>query len=157
MPRESGEKVVCVNRKARHEYFIDETWEAGLVLLGPEVKSLRDGKANLKDGYVRISRRGEAFLVGAHISAYAQAARDSLDPERERKLLLNRGEIDRLGGKIRERGYTLVPLRLYFSKGKAKLEIGLGRGKKLHDKRQTLREAESRREVDRVMKSRRNA
>jgi SsrA-binding protein len=154
MPREAGEKVITVNRKARHDYFIDETVEAGIVLLGPEVKSLRDGKVNLKDAYARITKGGEAFLIGVHISPYGHAARDVPDPERQRKLLLHRREIDRLAGKTRERGFTLVPTRMYFKDGVAKVEIGLARGKEHHDKRASIREAESRREIDRAMKSR---
>ena len=154
MPRESGEKLICANRKARHDYFIDETFEAGIVLVGPEVKSLREGRANLKDSYARISRDGEVYLVGTHISPYAPAQRDNLDPDRDRKLLLNRGEIDRLTGKIRERGFTLVPTRMYFKNGRAKVEVGLARGKHHHDKREDIRKAESRREIDRAMKSR---
>jgi len=157
MPRESGEKLICANRKARHDYFIDETFEAGLVLIGPEVKSLRDGRANLKDSYARISKSGEVYLVGAHISPYGPATRDNLDPDRERKLLLQRGEIDRLTGKVRERGFTLVPTRMYFKNGRAKIEIGLARGKQAHDKRQDIRKAESRREIDRAMKSSRRS
>jgi SsrA-binding protein len=154
MPRESGEKIITVNRKARHDYFIDETVEAGLVLLGAEVKSLRDGKVNLKDSYARITKGGEAFLIGVHISPYGYAARDAPEPERQRKLLLHRREIDRLAGKTRERGFTLVPTRMYFKDGVAKVEIGLARGKEHHDKRDSLREAESKREIDRVLKAR---
>jgi len=153
MARESGEKQICENRKARHDYFIEERVEAGLVLSGPEVKSLRDGRANLKDSYARISRGGEAYLVGVHISPYGYAVRDNPDPERERKLLLHRGEIDRLAGKVRERGYTLVPTRMYFKNGRAKVEIGLARGKETRDKRDAIRKAESQREIERAMKS----
>ena len=154
MPRESGEKIVTVNRKARHDYFIDETVEAGIQLLGAEVKSLRDGKVNLKDSYAKITKGGEAFLVGVHISPYGYAARDVPDPDRQRKLLLHRREIDRLAGKTRERGFTLVPTKIYFKNGMAKVEIGLARGKEHHDKRQDIKAAESKREIDRVMKSR---
>jgi SsrA-binding protein len=154
MPRESGEKLITVNRKARHDYFIEETVEAGIMLLGPEVKSLRDGKVNLKDSYAKITKGGEAFLVGVHITPYGYAARDVADPDRQRKLLLHRREIDRLAGKTRERGFTLVPTKLYFKNGVAKVEIGLARGKEHHDKRQDLKTAESKREIDRVMKSR---
>jgi SsrA-binding protein len=154
MPRESGEKLITVNRKARHDYFIEETVEAGIMLLGPEVKSLRDGKVNLKDSYAKITKGGEAFLVGVHITPYGYAARDVADPDRQRKLLLHRREIDRLAGKTRERGFTLVPTKLYFKNGVAKVEIGLARGKEHHDKRQDLKAAESKREIDRVMKSR---
>lgn len=154
MPRESGEKIITVNRKARFDYFIDETVEAGIMLLGAEVKSLRDGKVNLKDSYAKITKGGEAYLVGVHIQPYGYAARDIPDPERQRKLLLHRQEIDRLAGKTRERGFTLVPTRMYFKNGVAKVEIGLARGKEHHDKRDTIRAAESKREIDRVMKAR---
>lgn len=157
MPREEGEKVVAVNRKARHDYFIDETVEAGLVLLGAEVKSLREGRVNLKDSYARITKQGEAFLVGVHISPYGHAARDVADPERQRKLLLHRREIDRLAGKTRERGFTLVPTKMYFKEGRAKVELGLARGKERHDKRESIRKAESKREIDRALKSRNRA
>ena len=154
MPRESGEKLITVNRKARHDYFIDETVEAGIMLLGAEVKSIREGKVNLKDSYAKITKGGEAFLVGVHITPYGYAARDVPDPDRQRKLLLHRQEIDRLAGKTRERGFTLIPTKLYFKNGVAKVEIGLARGKEHHDKRQDLKAAESKREIDRVMKSR---
>ncbi|HZR81778.1 MAG TPA: SsrA-binding protein SmpB [Candidatus Binatia bacterium] len=158
MARQQGEKLIADNRKARHDYFIEERFEAGIVLSGAEVKSLREGRANLKDSYARISRRGEAFLVGMHISPYGHATHEILEPDRERKLLLHRGELDRLAGKVRERGFTLVPTRLYFKDGRAKVEIGLGRGKEQRDKRDSIRKAESRREIERVMKSRaRNA
>ena len=124
------------------------------MLLGAEVKSLRDGKVNLKDSYAKITKGGEAFLVGVHITPYGYAARDVADPDRQRKLLLHRREIDRLAGKTRERGFTLVPTRMYFKNGVAKVELGLARGKEHHDKRQDLKAAESKREIDRVMKSR---
>jgi len=154
MARESGDRPICENRKARHDYFIEERVEAGMVLSGAEVKSLRDGRANLKDSYARITRGGEVFLVGVHISPYGYAVRDSPDPERERKLLLHRGEIDRLAGKVRERGFTLVPTRMYFKNGRAKVELGLARGKEMRDKRDTIRKAEGQREIERAMKSR---
>ena len=154
MPRESGEKLITVNRKARHDYFIDETVEAGSRLLGAGVKSIREGKVNLKDSYAKITKGGEAYLVGVHITPYGYAARDIPDPDRQRKLLLHRQEIDRLAGKTRERGFTLIPTKLYFKNGVAKVEIGLARGKEHHDKRQDLKAAESKREIDRVMKSR---
>lgn len=156
MPREAGEKIITINRKARHDYFIDETVEAGIVLLGAEVKSLREGKVNLKDAYARITRDGEAVLIGVHISPYGFATRDAPDPDRQRKLLLHKREIERLAGKTRERGYTLVPTRMYFKNGKAKVELGLARGKEHRDKREAIRKAESRREIDRVMKARRS-
>ena len=149
----SDEKLVCVNRRARHNYFIDETYEAGLVLLGSEVKSLRDGKANLVDSYAQI-RRGEAFLINAHISPYAGANQFNHEPTRTRKLLLHAREIERLTGKTKERGLTLIPLKLYFKDGRAKVELGLARGKKLYDKRDTLRRKVAEREVERSLKSR---
>ena len=135
----SGEQIVCINRQARHNYFIDETYEAGLILVGSEVKSRRDGKANLVDSYARI-QKGEAFLVNTHISPYAGANRFNHEPTRTRKLLLHAQEIERLTGKTKERGLTLIPLKIYFNdRGRAKVELGLGRGKKLHDKRETER------------------
>lgn len=148
-----GEKVISLNRKARHDYFIDETVEAGLVLTGSEVKSLREGRVQLRDSYARISRSGEAFLVGVHITPYGFATRDAPEPDRARKLLLHRREIDRLGGKVRERGFTLVPTKLYFKNGRAKVELGLARGKEHRDKREDLKLAEHRREMDRAMKA----
>lgn len=152
-PPSSDEKLVCVNRQARHNYFIDETYEAGLVLLGSEVKSLRDGKANLVDSYAQI-RHGEAFLINAHISPYAGANQFNHEPTRTRKLLLHGREIERLTGKTKERGLTLIPLKLYFKGGRAKIELGLARGKKLYDKRETLRRKVAEREVERSLKSR---
>jgi SsrA-binding protein len=148
-----AEQIVCVNRHARHNYFIEETYEAGLVLLGSEVKSLRDGKANLKDSYARI-QKGEAFLINAHVSPYPGANRFNHEPTRTRKLLLHQREIERLTGKTKERGFTLIPLRLYFKNGRAKVELGLARGKKLYDKRETLRRKAAEREVERSLKSR---
>jgi len=148
-----GEKNISVNRKARHDYFIEEKFEAGLALLGAEVKSLREGKVNLRDSYARVTRRGEMVLVGVHISPYGHAGKEAPDPVRTRKLLMHRREIDRLSGKIRERGFTVVPTRLYFKKGRVKVELGLARGKEHHDKRDDLRKAESKREIDRAMKS----
>lgn len=149
----AGERTVCVNRQARHNYFIDETFEAGLVLLGSEVKSLRDGKANLVDSYAQI-RSGEAFLLNMHISSYAGANQFNHEPTRTRKLLLHAREIERLTGKTKERGLTLIPLKVYFKNGRAKVELGLARGKKLYDKRETLRRKVAEREVDRSLKSR---
>src|SRR5262245_23754019 len=149
----AGEKTICVNRQARHNYFIDETYEAGLVLVGSEVKSLRDGKANLTDSYAQI-RKGEAFLVNTHISPYAGANRFNHEPTRTRKLLLHRREIERLTGKTKERGLTLIPLKLYFKGGRAKVELGLARGKKLYDKRETLKRKMAQREVERSIKAR---
>ena len=150
MTNEARERDITVNRRAFHDYFIDERFEAGLVLTGSEVKSLRDHRAHLKDAYARFFG-DELFLVGAHINPYAPASQFGHDPIRTRKLLLHRREIERLRGKIQERGLTLVPLRLYWSKGRAKAELGLARGKKLHDKRASIRERMEHREVERAM------
>jgi SsrA-binding protein len=146
-----GDVVVTVNRKARHDYEIVETYEAGLVLTGSEVKSLRAGRANLKDAYARI-HRGEAFLWNAHISPYAAASQFGHEPERTRKLLLHQEEISKLAGRVNERGFTLVPLRLYFKNGRAKVLLGLGRGRKTIDKRGVIKEREQKREADRAMR-----
>jgi len=147
--QDPDKKVVATNRRARFEYEILDTVEAGLVLVGPEVKSLRAGKANLSDAYAMI-RNGEAWLISAHISPYAQASRENADPRRQRKLLMHRSEISRLQGKVAERGLTLVPLELYFKNGRAKVKLGLARGKRRHDKRETIRRREQEREMDRV-------
>lgn len=152
MPQED-ETTICVNRRARHDYFIEETLEAGLVLTGSEVKSLREGRANLKDSYARILR-GEAFLINTHISPYPAAHRLNHEPTRTRKLLLHRHQIRRLGGKLAGRGLTLIPLRLYFKNGRAKVELALARGKKVFDKRETLRRKAAEREIERSLKSR---
>jgi len=146
-----SEKVVCQNRKARHEYFIEETFEAGMVLAGPEAKSLRDGRANLVDSYARV-KKGEVFLYNMHISPYPFAHHVNLDPVRIRKLLLTRKEIRRLIGKTEEKGYTVIPLKVYFSGGWAKVEIGLARGKKKADKRQAIKEKDMKRDMDRERK-----
>jgi SsrA-binding protein len=139
-------KVICRNRKARHDYHIEATFEAGIVLKGSEVKSLRQGRGNLKDGYAGI-RGGEAYLYNVHISPYAQASRDNPDPVRDRKLLLHKKEIRRLIGKTQERGYTLIPLQMYFKEGRA-------RGKKLYDNRESLRRKTMEREVKKAFKQR---
>jgi SsrA-binding protein len=146
-----SEKIVCQNRKARHEYFIEETFEAGMVLDGPEVKSLRDGRANLVDSYARI-KKGEVFLHNMHISPYPFAHHVNLDPKRARKLLLTKKEIKRLLGKTEEKGYTMIPLKVYFSGGWAKVQVGLARGKKKADKRQAIKEKDLQREMDRERK-----
>jgi len=148
--KEARERDITVNRRAFHDYTITERFEAGLALVGSEVKSLRDHRANLKDAYARFFGE-ELFLVGAHISPYAPASQLGHDPERSRKLLLHRKEIEKLRGRIKERGLTLVPLRLYWVRGRAKAELGLGVGKKLHDKRVAIRERMERREVDRAL------
>ena len=150
MTKEARERDITINRRAFHDYFIDERFEAGLVLTGSEVKSLRDHRAHLKDAYARFFG-DELFLVGAHINPYAPASQFGHDPIRTRKLLLHRREIERLRGKIQERGLTLVPLRLYWSKGRAKAELGLARGKKQYDKRASIRERMEHREVERAM------
>lgn len=155
MPREKGRKVVATNRRARHDYHIDATYEAGLVLTGTEVKALRMGRATLTDGYVAIDH-GEAWLEAVHIPEYHQGTWTNHAPRRKRKLLLHREQIDKLAGKVRDKGVTIVPLQLYFSDGRAKVEIALARGKKEYDKRHALRERQDRREAERAMSLRRN-
>jgi SsrA-binding protein len=146
------EHTVALNRRARHDYAIEQTLEAGIVLTGTEIKSIRAGHANLAEAYARIER-GEAWLIGAHIAPYEQGNRNNHEPTRTRKLLLRRGEIAELVGKTQAKGYTLVPLRLYIRDGLAKLELGLGRGKKAHDKRRTIAERDMRRELEREGKA----
>jgi SsrA-binding protein len=147
-------KIVCQNKKARHEYHIEDSLEAGIVLIGPEVKSLRDGRANLVDSYARI-KDGEVFLHNLHIAPYPYAHHMELDPERTRKLLLNKKEIKRLIGKTKERGYTLIPTKVYFTeRGKAKVELALAKGKRQYDKRQALKEKDLQREIDQARKKR---
>jgi SsrA-binding protein len=148
-----GIKVVARNRRARHDYFIEDTWEAGLVLLGTEVKALREGKASIAEAYVRLNE-GEAWLVGATIQPWSHGNRQNHEPTRKRKLLLHRREIERLIGKINQQGYTLVPMELYFSQGRAKLEIGLGKGKKHYDKRQDNKERDAKRDIARAKRER---
>ena len=150
MPRERGQQVVATNRKARHDYHIEDTFEAGMVLSGTEVKSLRAGHASLVDGYGSIEG-GEAWLENVHIPEYTQGTWNNHNTRRRRKMLLNRDEIDKLAGKIKESGYTLVPLSIYFKDGRAKVEIALGRGKKDYDKRHALKEAQDKREAARAV------
>ena len=150
MPRELGRKMVASNRKARHDYTILDTYEAGLALTGTEVKSLRAGRASLVDAFAQ-EKDGEIFLYGLHIPEYTQGTWTNHEPRRTRKLLLKRAEIDRLIGKTREGGLTLVPLQLYFSDGWAKVELGLARGKKSYDKRQDLAKRDAEREMARVI------
>ena len=145
-------KIIAKNRKAYHDYHIEETFEAGISLVGTEVKSLRDGKANLKESYV-IIKNNEAFLFGCHISPYTHGNIQNHEPLRTRKLLLHRKEIDKLWGSISQKGLALVPLKLYFKGGKAKLEIGLAKGKKQYEKRDTIKEREANREIERHMKT----
>lgn len=146
-----AEKLICQNKKAWYNYSIEETYEAGISLLGSEVKSLREGKANLGDSYAKI-KNGEIFLIDAHISAYSHANRFNHDPLRPRKLLLHKREIKRLIGKVQEKGFTLIPLRLYFSNGKAKVELGLAKGKKKYDKREALKRKAIEEEIERGRK-----
>jgi SsrA-binding protein len=145
-------KIVCRNKRAAYDYFIDETIEAGMVLLGPEVKSLREGRGNLSDSYARL-KGGEVYLYNMHITPYPYAHHVELDPLRARKLLLNKREIKRLIGKTEEKGCTLIPTKVYFSeKGRAKIELALAKGKKKHDKRRALKEKELKREIDQARK-----
>jgi SsrA-binding protein len=146
-------KIVCQNRKAYHDYSIEETIEAGMSLAGTEVKSLREGKANLKDSYVLIKNM-EAFLLNCHISPYSHGNIMNHDPVRTRKLLLHKKEIIRLQGKIAQKGYTLLPLKIYFKEGRAKVEVGLAKGKREYEKRETIKEKEANREIEKAMKSR---
>ena len=147
-------KIIAENRKARHDYFILETYEAGIELKGAEVKSMRAGKANLKDSFANI-RDGELFLYGMHVSAYEQGNTfEKQDPLRTRKLLMHKKEIMRLLGKLKEQGLTLVPLKLYFKQDKIKVELGLAKGKKLYDKREAAEEKSAKREIDRAIKER---
>ncbi len=150
MPKEQGRKLVASNRKARHDYHIDDTFEAGLVLTGTEVKALRMGRASLVDGWASIDG-GEAWLEGVHIPEYLNGTWTNHAPRRKRKLLLHREQIDKLAGRAHDKGYTIVPLSLYFSGGRAKVEIALARGKREYDKRQTLRERQDNREAQRAI------
>lgn len=147
-----GEKLLCQNKKAYHDYFIEETYEAGIALQGTEVKSLRLGKGNLKDSYVLVDE-GEAFLHNTHISLYPYAHQFNHEPERVRKLLLHKRELRRLTGKTQERGFTLVPLKMYLKNGKIKVEIGLAKGKTQYDKRESLKKRSADREIEKIMKS----
>jgi len=156
MAREHGIKMVAQNRKAYHDYSIEETLEAGLVLVGTEVKSLRAGRITLRDSYVEI-RGHEAWLVGSSISHYVQGNIWNHEPGRDRKLLLHRQEIDRLRGRVDERGYSVVPTKVYFKDGRAKVEIGLAKGKKLYDKRADIAKRDADRDMEREMKERMQA
>jgi SsrA-binding protein len=147
------DKTVAVNRRARHEYAVEETLEAGIALTGTEIKSIRAGRVNLAEAYARIEK-GEAWLIGAHIAPYEQGNRNNHEPTRTRKLLLHRDQISELVGRTQAKGFTLVPLKLYIRNGMAKLEIGIGRGKKAYDKRRTIAERDARRELERSTKER---
>jgi SsrA-binding protein len=147
MAKETGRKVVAQNKKARHDYHIEDTYEAGLVLVGTEVKSLRNGRASLVDGFAEV-HDGEVFLHAVHIPVYTQGTWTNHEPRRVRKLLLHRDEIQKIDSKVRERGFTLIPLALYFKDGRAKVEIGLARGKKSYDKRHAIAERTAKREAE---------
>jgi len=148
-----GEKLICNNKKAHHDYFIEEKFEAGIVLKGTEAKSLRMGKANLNDSFALV-KSGEAFLHNLHISPYDFGNRENHDPDRMRKLLLHKKEILKLFSKVREQGYSLVPLKLYFKNGLVKVEMGLAKGKKLYDKREVMKQKDMRRDVAQALKER---
>jgi SsrA-binding protein len=154
MAKGSGTKLIADNRRARHDYELLERFEAGIVLVGTEVKSLRAGKANLQHAFGQL-RDGDLYLVGANIPEYPQAHRQNHDPDRDRKLLLHRREIDSLIGKVKERGLTLVPTRLYFKNGRVKVELALARGKEARDKRRDIAERDAKRQIERVLKARR--
>ncbi|NYH51682.1 MULTISPECIES: SsrA-binding protein SmpB [Nocardiopsis] len=154
MARETGRKLIAQNRRARHDYHLDETYEAGIVLTGTEVKSLRQGRASLVDGFAHISD-GEVWLMNVHIPEYSQGTWTNHSARRSRKLLLHREQISRLIGKTREPGRTLVPLSLYFSEGRAKVEIALARGKREYDKRHDIAEREAKRDIERALRRRR--
>jgi SsrA-binding protein len=149
--KDERERDVAVNRRAYHDYFVDEKYEAGVVLTGTEVKSVRGGRCNLRDGFVRIDGR-EAWLENVHISPYVQANVMNHEPMRPRKLLLHRKQISSLNGKVRQKGYTLIPLRVYFSRNHAKVEVGLCRGKREYDKREAIAERDAKREIARAMR-----
>jgi SsrA-binding protein len=149
----SADRIAVQNRKARHEYHILETWETGMVLQGTEVKSLRDGKANLQDSFARLDR-GELWLYNLHISPYEMGNRFNHDPLRPRKLLMHRNQLRKLVGQVQEKGLTLVPLDIHFTGGLAKVNLALVKGKKLHDKRDALRERADQRDVERALKNR---
>jgi SsrA-binding protein len=153
VPREQGRKLIAQNKRARYDYHIDDTWEAGLVLMGTEVKSLREGRASLVDGYATV-RDGEIWLMNVHIPEYLQGTWTNHSAKRTRKLLLHKKEIKKITEKSNEPGYALIPLALYFADGRAKVEIGLGRGKKAHDKRQAIAEREATREMARAVRVR---
>lgn len=145
------EKLIAQNKKAYHDYFVEDTYEAGIVLVGCEVKSIRLGAINLRDSFV-IIKNGEVYMIGAHVSPYKMGSYNNVDPRRNRKLLLNRSEINKLRGKVEQKGYTLIPLKVYFKDALVKVQIGLCKGKELHDKRQAIKEKENDRNLRRVMK-----
>ncbi|MDE7372892.1 MAG: SsrA-binding protein SmpB [Clostridia bacterium] len=145
------EKIVATNKKAYHDYFVEDTYEAGIVLVGSEVKSIRQGALNLRDSFV-IIKNGEAFVIGMHVSPYKMGSYFNVDARRTRKLLLNRAEINKLRGKVEQKGFTLIPLKVYFKDALVKVELGLCKGKELHDKRASIKEKENNRNIQRVLK-----
>ena len=153
MAKKEAQKLVANNKKAYHDYFIDETYEAGIVLHGTEVKSMRMGKCSVKESFIRIEN-GEMFVYGMHVSPYEKGNIFNKDPLREKKLLLHKYEINKMAGKVAEKGYTLVPLQVYFKDGKVKVEVGLARGKKLYDKRADIAKKDMRREAEKEFKVR---
>ncbi|MGN6426433.1 SsrA-binding protein SmpB [uncultured Leifsonia sp.] len=155
MPRERGQKVVATNRRARHDYTIEDTYEAGLVLTGTEVKSLREGRASLVDGYAFVDG-GEAWLDAVHIPEYLDGTWNNHAPRRKRKLLLHKAQILKIENKVKQGGYTIVPLQIYFNDGRAKVEIAVAKGKREYDKRQALRERQDKREAERAISSRKH-
>ena len=154
MVRAKGEKLIADNRRARHDYHLLDRVEAGLVLTGTEVKSLREGKATLQQAFAEV-RDGEAWLLGLHVPEYGQGNRSNHEPDRSRKLLLHRREIDKLYGQVREKGVTLVPTKLYFKDGRVKVELALARGKDVRDKRRTIADRDAQRQIERALKARR--
>ena len=152
MARERGEKQVAANRKARHEYFVEETYECGLVLHGTEVKSMRQGRVNLKEAFCQV-KGGEMWVIGMHISPYEQGNIFNVDPLRDKKLLMHKSEIRNLSSQVQRQGYTLIPLRIYLKDGRMKLELGLCKGKQLHDKRDDAAQRAAKRDIERAMKN----
>ena len=152
MARERGEKQIAANRKARHEYFVEETYECGLALHGTEVKSMRQGRVNLKEAFCQV-KNGEMWVIGMHISPYEQGNIFNVDPLRDKKLLMHKSEIRKLASQVQRQGYTLIPLRIYLKDGRMKLELGLCKGKKLHDKRDDAADRAAKRDIERAMKN----
>ena len=152
MARERGEKQIAANRKARHEYFVEETYECGLALHGTEVKSMRQGRVNLKEAFCQV-KNGEMWVIGMHISPYEQGNIFNVDPLRDKKLLMHKSEIRKLDGLVSRQGYTLIPLRIYLKDGRMKLELGLCKGKQLHDKRDDAADRAAKRDIERAMKN----
>ena len=152
MARERGEKQIAANRKARHEYFVEETYECGLALHGTEVKSMRQGRVNLKEAFCQV-KNGEMWVIGMHISPYEQGNIFNVDPLRDKKLLMHKSEIRKLASQVQRQGYTLIPLRIYLKDGRMKLELGLCKGKQLHDKRDDAADRAAKRVIERAMKN----